>query len=195
MKGGTQNPGINVPLWLQELIMGMCFALKHQKCCGEKYHPSLVSLDILEEFRLQQEIKDTHNNKVAYDSCPVWDSKNCATSADLIEQHFCQIRGMDGALCASLMRKHAVLSPVLGTSNYCAKSFDDQMIKRYLIIKLSDLLLNLPAPDMEPPLKFYTHEAAEDNACCFQELKHILQGTKAEVYIDKFNVHSEFCAA
>ncbi len=35
----------------------------------------------------------------------------------------------------------------------------------------------------------------EDNAQCFQELKRIVQGTKAEVYVDKFNVPSEFCAA
>ncbi len=89
MKGRTQNPGINVPLQLQELIMDTCFALKHQRYCGEKYHPSLISLNILEELRLQQDIEDTHDNMVAYDSCPVWDSKNCAASADLIEQHFC----------------------------------------------------------------------------------------------------------
>ncbi len=41
----------------------------------------------------------------------------------------------------------------------------------------------------------YAHEAAEDNVCCFQELKCIMQGTKAKVYVDKFNLHSEFCAA
>ncbi len=150
MKGGTQNPEINLPLWLQEIIMGACFALKHQRCCGDKFHPSVVKFDILEELWIQQEIKDAHNYKVAHDSCPVWDLKNCAASAELIEQHFHQIHGMDGASCAYLMCKHIVLSPVLGTSIFRAKSFDDQMIKRYPIIKSSDLLLNLPAPDMEP---------------------------------------------
>ncbi len=64
---------------------------------------------------------------------------------------------------------------------YFAKSFDNQMIKHYLIIKSLDLLSNLPAPDVEPPLKFYTCEAAEDSAQCFLELKQIFQGTKAEV--------------
>ncbi len=133
--------------------MGTCFALEHQRRCGEKYHPSLGNLNILEELWLQQEIKDAHDNKVAYDSCPVWDSKNCIASADLIEQHFDQIHGMDGALCAYLMRKHVVPSPFLGTSNFLAKSFDNQIIKHFLIIKSSDLLSNLPTPDVEPPLK------------------------------------------
>ncbi len=49
MKGGTWNPIINVPL--------------HQCCCGEKFHPSLVNLEGLEEFWLQQEIEEAHNNK------------------------------------------------------------------------------------------------------------------------------------
>ncbi len=65
MKDGTRNLRISVPLWSQELIMGACFALKHQRRCGEKFHPSLISLDILEELWLQQEIEDAHNNKVA----------------------------------------------------------------------------------------------------------------------------------
>ncbi len=160
-----------------------------------KYHPSLINLNILEELWLQQEIEDAHDNKVAYDSCPVWDSKNCDASADLIEQRFCQIHGMDVALCAYLMRKHIFPLPFLGKSNFCAKSFDSQMIKHYPIIKLSDLLSNLPTPDVEPPLKFYTCEAAEDNAQCFQELKGIVQGTKAKVYVDEFNMQSKFCAA
>ncbi len=68
--------------------MSMCFALKHQRRCGEKFHPSLINLKILEELWLQQEIKDAHNNKVAYNSWPVWDKKIWAASADLIEQHF-----------------------------------------------------------------------------------------------------------
>ncbi len=187
MKGGTWNPVINVPLQLQELIMGAYFALKHHRRCGEKFHPSLVNLNILEELQLQQEIKDTHNNKVTYDSRPVWGSKNCAMSADLIKQHFRQIRGMDSAPCTYLMREHIIPLPVLGTS--CAKSSDNQMIKCYPIIKLSDLLSNLPAPDVEPSLKFYTCKAAENNAHCFLELKCIVQGTKAEVYIDEFNIH------
>ncbi len=102
---------------------------------------------------------------------------------------------MDGAPCAYLMRKRIVPQPAPGTSNDCAESFDDQMIKRYPIIKSLDLLLNLPAPDMEPPLKYYTRKAAEDNAHCFQELKRIVQGTKAEVYVDEFNMHSKFCTA
>ncbi len=61
------------------------------------------------------------------------------------------------------------------------------MIKHYQIIKLLDLLSNLPAPDVEPPLKYYTCKAAEDNARCFQELKRIVQGSKVEVYVDEIN--------
>ncbi len=58
MKGGTRNPGIDAPLWSQEIILGVCFALKHLRRCGGKFHPSLINLKILEELWLQQEIKD-----------------------------------------------------------------------------------------------------------------------------------------
>ncbi len=91
------------------------------------------------------------------------------------------------------MRKHIVSPPAPSISDR-AESFDNQMIKHYPIVKLLDLLLNLPVPGMEPPLAYYTHEAAEDNARCFLELKRIVQGTIAEVYVDKFNLHSKFCA-
>ncbi len=70
-----------------------------------------------------------------------------------------------------------------------AQLFDDQMIKLYPIIKSPDLLLNMTVLGLEPPLKLYTSEAAEDNACCFQELKHIVQGAEAKVYVDEFDVH------
>ncbi len=60
-------------------------------------------------------------------------------------------------------------------------SFDNQMIKLYPIIKPTKILLNLIVPGVEPPLSLYTHEAAEDNARCFQELKRIVQGTEAKV--------------
>ncbi len=93
------------------------------------------------------------------------------------------------------MRGHVIPSPAPSTLNDHAESFDDQMIKRYPIIKSSDLLLNLATPDMEPPLKYYTRKAAEDNAQCFLKLKCIVQGTEAEVYVDKVNPHSEFRAA
>ncbi len=74
MKGGTRNTGISVPLWSQEIILGTCFALKHQQHCGEKFHPSLGNLKILEELWLQQEIDKAHNNKVAYITRPAWES-------------------------------------------------------------------------------------------------------------------------
>ncbi len=51
---GTRNPGINVPFSSQEIIMGACFALKHHRRCGEKFHPSLVNLDILEELLINR---------------------------------------------------------------------------------------------------------------------------------------------
>ncbi len=63
------------------------------------------------------------------------------------------------------------------------------MIKIYPIIKPTELLSNLIVLGVEPPLKLYTHKAEEDNACCFQELKCIVHGTEAEVYVDEFNVH------
>ncbi len=195
MKDGTCNPGINVPLQSQENIQGVCFALKHQRQCGDKFHPSLINLKIIEELRLQQEIEDTHDNKEAYNTLPVWDSKKHVASADLIKQHFCQIRGRDGAPRAYLMHKHVI--PPAGSGSFLnhAQLFDDQMIKLYPIIKPTELLSNLIVPGVEPPLKLYTRKAVEDNACCFQELKRIVQGTEAKVYIDKFNVHSEFRAA
>ncbi len=79
----------------------------------------------------------------------VWDSRNCAASADLIEQHFCQIRGMDSAQCAYLMRISSTLS---GLSIEHTELFDNQMIERYPIIKPTELLANFSAPDVEPPL-------------------------------------------
>ncbi len=82
-----------------------------------------------------------------------------------------------------------------GSSYNCVELFDDHMIKQYPIIKPVELLTNLPVPDVEPPLKYYTSKAAEDNAQCFQELKSILQGTEAKVYVDDLNVHLNFQAA
>ncbi len=41
----------------------------------------------------------------------------------------------------------------------------------------------------------YTCKASEDNAHCFQELKHTVQGAEAEVYMDEFNLHFKLCAA
>ncbi len=151
MKDGTHNPGINVPLQSPETIMGACFALKHQRHCKEKFHPSLVILEILEKLWLQQEIKDAHNNKQAYNTQPVWDPKNCTASTNLIEQYFHQIQGLDSAPCAYLMQEHVVTPSTTGPFTDRAKSFDDQMIKRYPIIKQLGLLSNLSPPDMEPP--------------------------------------------
>ncbi len=55
--------GINVPLWLQEIIAVVCFCTKHHGHCGDaKFHPSLITLDSLEELQLQQGIKEAHNN-------------------------------------------------------------------------------------------------------------------------------------
>ncbi len=41
----------------------------------------------------------------------------------------------------------------------------------------------------------YTCKVAEDNTQCFQVIKHIVQGTEAEVDVDEFNIHSELCTA
>ncbi len=69
------------------------------------------------------------------------------------------------------------------------------MIKLYPIIKPTELLSNLIVPGVEHPLKLYTRKAAENNTHCFQELKRIVQGTEAKVYVDKFNIHLVFCVA
>ncbi len=63
------------------------------------------------------------------------------------------------------------------------------------IHSITELLANLSILDVKPPVKLYTHQAAEENACCLQELKCIVQGTEAKAYVDKFNVHLEFGAA
>ncbi len=110
MKSGTQNPGINVPFYSQEIITGKCIAHKYQRRCGEKFHPSFVNFEILEKLGLQQEIEDAHGSKEAYNTQPVWDPKNPTASANLIEQHFCRIQGIDGAPRAYLMRKHIIPS-------------------------------------------------------------------------------------
>ncbi len=125
----------------------------------------------------------------AYNTRPIWDSKKRAASANLIEQHFHQIHGRYGAPCAYLMREHMIPPPGSGSFLDHAQPFNNQMIKLYPIIKPTELLLNLIVPGVEPPLKLYTCKAVEDNASCFQELKHIVQGTKAKVYVDEFNVH------
>lgn len=106
-------------------------------------------------------------------------------SANLIELHFHQIHGRDGAPYAYLMRKHII--PSAGSGSFLDHST--------LFDKPTELLSSLIFPGVEPPLSLYTCEATEDNAPCFQELKCIVQGTEAEVYIDEFNVHSEFSAA
>ncbi len=175
--------------------MGTCFALKHQRHCRKIFYPSLINLEILGERWLQQEIKEAHDNKEAYNTWPIWDHKNHAVRADLIKQHFQQIQGRDIAPSAYLMREHTQPPAATGPSDDHAESFNDQMIKQYPIIKPTELLTNTPILDMEPPLKYYTCKEAEDNAQCFQELKCFVQGTEAEVYIDNFNVHSEFQAS
>ncbi len=127
IKDGTCNPGINVPLGFQEIIMDVCFTLKHQWRCRENFCPSLIDLEILEELWLQQEIKEAHDNKEAYNTWPIWDHKNCAAIADLIKQYFQQIWGSGGAPCAYLMHEHAQPLAVMGSSDNHAESFDDQM--------------------------------------------------------------------
>ncbi len=89
---------------------------------------SFITLKILEELWIQQEIMEVHINKVAYNNHPVWDAKNDAASADLIEQHFQQIWGFGRATCTNLIHEDAssATGPVawLGTD-----FFNDHMIK------------------------------------------------------------------
>ncbi len=100
LKQGTQNPGINFPIQSQEIIAGACLALKHQCQCGDKYNPSFVTVYALEVLWLQQEIKEVHDKKVAFNNWPTLHAKNYAARPDLIEQHFWQIWGIDEAPCA-----------------------------------------------------------------------------------------------
>lgn len=72
------------------------------------------------------------------------------------------------------MQEYVIPLYVQGTFDEHAESLNNPMIKCYLIIKPLDLMTNITAPDVEPPLKLYTCKAAEDNACCFQELKRIM---------------------
>ncbi len=75
-------------------------------------YPSLINLETLKELWLQQEVKDTHNNKLAYNNQPNRDSRSCTACTDLIEQHFCQIQGINGAPCTYLMFENS-LAPTL----------------------------------------------------------------------------------
>ncbi len=123
---------------------------------------------------------------------------NCAASDDLIEQYFCQIWGINGAPCAYLMQENAqVLPPSPSLDEYSeAELFEDQMIRYYPIVKPIKILGNITSVYGEPFLNImYTCKATEVDAHCFQELKGVVQGTEAEVYMDKFNVYLEFCAA
>ncbi len=114
------------------------FALKHQRCCGNgKYCPSHITLASLEELRLQQDIEESHSNKVIYDNQSTWDAKNRNLSSDLIEKHFCQIQSINGAPCAYLLYKNAQVTPssLHLDGNSEAELFHDQMIKCYPIVK------------------------------------------------------------
>ncbi len=108
--------------------MGLCFALKHQQCYGEKFNPSLISLKVLKELWFQQEFEDAYDDKVAFNTWPTGDCHNHTASADLIEQHFCQIHGIDEAHCSCLMRKILIPPTVTNCSDEQAKMFNKQMI-------------------------------------------------------------------
>ncbi len=58
-----------------------------------------MSLDNVEEFCLQQKIEEMHDNKVIQSKFPKWDARILAASANLINEHFQQILGIDGASC------------------------------------------------------------------------------------------------
>ncbi len=61
--------------------MVVCFTLKHQCHFGFKYYPNIITLEDLEKLWLKKEIKDGHDNMIAYYSCPMWVVKNCIASA------------------------------------------------------------------------------------------------------------------
>ncbi len=175
----------------KKLFLVHALPLSTQYHCGDaKYHPSLITL---EELWLQQEIEGAYDIKVACNDRPTWDAKNRTASTDLIKNHFWHIRGINGAPCTYLMRKNAQVSPQSASldSTSVAESFDNHMIKIYLIIKRTELLGNIKPTDGEPPLNMYTFETMEDNACCFPESKRIVQGVEAKVYMNEFNIHSE----
>ncbi len=172
--GGMEDGTCTIP---EDYHGCTCFALNQQRHCREKFHPYLINLKILLELWLQQEMEDSQDTKEAYNTQPVWDSKNCTASADLTKQHFYQIWGTNSAPCAYPMHKHVVPPSQSGSSIECAELFDNHIIKHYPIIKPTECLANLSILDVGcgTPFKTYTCKAAEDNACCFQELKHIVQ--------------------
>ncbi len=60
-------------------------------------------------------------------------------------------------------------------------------------VKHVELISHTHTLDGMPLLKIYNCEAMEDNVHCFQELKCILHDTEANLFVDKFTTHSEFC--
>ncbi len=141
--------------------------------------------------------KEAHNNGVAQLNCPKMDAKNCTASTDLIDENFQQIQGIDGVLYAYLIMRIPVPDPlpVSAVVNFGMDSFDDQMIKWYPIAKYVNLLPKTSPPNGKPPLNMYTSKVTDDYACFLQEMKCIMHDTVAKVFVDDFNLKSEFCAA
>lgn len=74
-KNEERDPRINVPLQIQEIITVACFALKDQWHWGvQPLMPLIISLSTVVDLCPEQEIKEVHNNNVAFSNCPKWDS-------------------------------------------------------------------------------------------------------------------------
>ncbi len=67
---------------------------------------------------------------------------------------------------------------------------DDLMVKFFPNICHLHLVKKLTNSD-KPNATMYTNEATEHNAC-FAKLKHIAEGTDAEVFMDEFNICLNF---
>ncbi len=92
-----------------------------------------------------KKIEEAHNNKVAYNNHPKWDSKNCAFNADLIEQHLSD-PNIYGTPCAYHIQENPTPAAELPIS-LGVDLFDGQIIKQLPIIKNIKLLSDLKYPN------------------------------------------------
>ncbi len=94
LKNGLCDPWINVLLCIH--VADMCIGLKLHCCTGFEYPPEFITPNVVKDLLLQQDIKEMHNNYIANANHSKWDEKKCATSADLIEEFFCQFVVLTG---------------------------------------------------------------------------------------------------
>jgi len=71
---------------------------------------------------------------------------------------------------------------------------EDEIMVQYYPMTRPGIDLRLQAPrDIGPA--FFTSKFRYDNTMCYHELKKIVEGTEAEVYVDEFTLTTDFCSA